>query len=445
MNIDDIKGFIPLKAQAEAAMSKQDYAAAAEYIMDFADHLIHYFRDGDKSNDSLRAAYLGMSSAALILGQVNHNKAEEYSREALEFSYKLYDEKNSPDNAIKVVTSTQVLLLNADLLSYSRDSSYYDETIDLAERLVGFLKKYFPNEEIVNHVINAYKQAYVVFDNRVKHIKMYKNLDSDRQIWPMAAANALADSAEFKYMYRKYWRRKIDEKSDAVVIALHAEILNDESLDFARQCRISEVCTTEHAEDWDGFSDELLDSYDQVCKNYGIEPIEYYGLSDSLAIPFITNQAAYAFEQNAIRCFLSLFSHQVPMIKECSLTSLCNEDDKMCELAEEAYENGNSDVGRFLLNFVKSLINVENVMIHNSGLAVSAKKIALGMSALEYGKTHRLPDAERYETASREGAENINGALLRYINGVNSKNIPNHLNRNGYDRESLNALVDGIV
>ena len=58
MNVNDIKSFVPLKAQAEAAFQQQDYLGAANYIIDFADHLTQYYEDGDTSYDSLRVAWL---------------------------------------------------------------------------------------------------------------------------------------------------------------------------------------------------------------------------------------------------------------------------------------------------------------------------------------------------------------------------------------------------
>ena len=81
----------------------------------------------------MRAAYLGTSTAALLLGQMDNDDAEHYSKEALKYAGELYDADNSPNNAIQIVVSTKVLLFNIDLYAYCTDSTYYDDAISLAE------------------------------------------------------------------------------------------------------------------------------------------------------------------------------------------------------------------------------------------------------------------------------------------------------------------------
>lgn len=448
MNIDEIKRFIPLKVKAETALKNNDYESAIDYIITFADYLTHYFKSGDDSYDALRVAYLGASSAALILAQTNQDNVGLYSRDAFEFGCKLYCKRKSLDNAILVVSSAQVLLLNVNLSGYGLDSSYYNAAIDFTEELIQTLNKSFLEDETVNYVVHAYEKARETFDKRLEHIRLYDDLSSNKEIAHVAAANALCDSAEFKYLYQTFWRKTVDLNSDVVVSTLHSMILNDESLSYAKKyCKISEVCTTEHAEDWDGFSEEFFNSYEQVCATYDIEPIDYYGLSVSDAIPFISNQMAYTFEINAIRCFLSLFSLHVPLVKDCAIASLHDDTEKICDLAEKAYERGDDAIGRFLLNLVDCFINVDSVVINNALLAAYAHKLIICMSALRDEKTCLMTktDVEQYETECQEAVTEINNTLLRYINGINSKNIPNNLNKGGYDcRYINNLLLDGL-
>lgn len=440
MNVNDIKSFVPLKAQAEAAFQQQDYLGAANYIIDFADHLTQYYEDGDTSYDSLRVAWLGTSSAALILGQVDHEDAEYYSKEALKFGRKLYEENNSPNNAVQIVTSTQFLLHNINLYNYYyNDSTYYNDAITLAEKLIGFLNKSFPNEESINNVVNAFKYARNLFEKRVEHVKLYERLGSNSQTDQIAATNALSDSTEFEYLYYRYWRKNINLEADDSVIALHSLILTDESLAYARECKISEMCTTEGAEEWDGLSDEFFDSYNLVCQNYGIDTIDYYEFPNSAAIPFISNHSASIFEKNVIRCFLSLFTHKVPIIKECSLIF---DADDICGLVEQAYNDNNEDIGRFLLNFVQCLINFEAVFIDNSLLAAKARKLSIESYSLQYNRSQlSREDVEEYEKDCQVIAEEIETKLNRYIDNVNFKGFPNNLMQYKYNSMSIYGLL----
>ena len=262
MHVDDIKQFIPLKVKAEVAFQNQDYIEAANLAVEFAYHLTQYYSTGDKSYDSLRAAYLGTSTAALLLGQMDNDDAEHYSKEALKYAGELYDADNSPNNAIQIVVSTKVLLFNIDLYAYCTDSTYYDDAISLAETLIGFLNKYFPNEETVNNIVDSFKSAYDLLQRRLENVReYYVQLGSDSRTDHRIAESLLADTTEFRYIYDKCWKKNINLDADDYILALHYPILDDESIDYARECNVSEMCMNKDAENWEGLSDRFFDSY----------------------------------------------------------------------------------------------------------------------------------------------------------------------------------------
>ena len=417
MDVNEVKQFIPLKVRAEVAFQNQDYISAANLVVEFAYHLTQYYKDGDASYDSLRAAYLGVSTAALILGQMDSEDAEHYSKEALEYAGKLYDIDNSPSNAIQIVVSTKVLLFNIDLFAYCSDSAYYDEAVDLADTLVGYLKKYFPDDASVDNVVETYSSACDLLKSRLADVKEYEKMGTDSRIDHKIATQALSDSTEFRYLYDKYWKNGINVADDDVIVALHYPILDDESIDSARECSVSEMCTNEDAENWVGLAEDFSGSYDYVCKTYGIEPVKYVGLPDAALIPFISNRNLSVFKRYVVNCFLSVFAARVPVVADCSLESIFDTD-KFFALAEGAVEDGLDAAGSFLYNFARCIIEIDSATSDNSLLSIRARKLLIGQRLLHSGELISKDLEKKIRKTNTEIADEISVRMSRYIDGV---------------------------
>lgn len=441
MDVNEVKQFIPLKVKAEVSFQNHDYISAANLVVEFTYHLTQYYNDGDTSYDSLRAAYLGASTAALMLGQMDSDDAEHYSKEALEYAGKLYDIDNSPNNAIQIVVSTKVLLFNIDLFSYCNDSAYYDEAVDLADTLVGYLKKYFPDDASVDNVVETYKSACNLLQSRLVDVKEYEKIGTDILIDRKIATQALADPTEFRYLYDKYWKNGINLADDDLVVALHYPILDDKSIDSARECSVSEMCTNEYAENWVGLSDDFFGSYDYLCETYGIEPVKYVGLPDAALIPFISSRNLSLYKKYVLNCFLSVFSARVPVVADCSLGSILDTDN-LCALAEGAVENGLDAVGSFLFNFGRCIIEIDSAASDNSLLSISARKLLIGQRLLHSGEPISKDLEEKIRKTNMGIADEISVRMSRYIDSVRAKGIPTHLSADDYDSDFIYNLLD---
>lgn len=442
MDVDDIKQFIPLKVKAEVAFQNQDYIEAANLAVEFAYHLTQYYSTGDKSYDSLRAAYLGTSTAALLLGQMDNDDAEHYSKEALKYAGELYDADNSPNNAIQIVVSTKVLLFNIDLYAYCTDSTYYDDAISLAKTLIGFLNKYFPNEETVNNIVDSFKSAYDLLQRRLENVReYYVQLGSDSRTDHRIAENLLADTTEFRYIYDKCWKKNINLDADDYILALHYPILDDESIDYARECSVSEMCMNKDAENWEGLSDRFFDSYEEICEVYGIASVNYCRIPDAALIPVISNHNLSTFKKYVINCFLSLFAKKVPVITDFSLADIFDTD-KVCALAERACDDGLAEIGRFLLNFAECIIEIDGIAIDNAMLYAKARKLMVGQQLLQSKEQISKDLEDRIRQDSAEIAAEIRERLSRYIDAVYAKGFSNRLTADAYTSEFIRALLE---
>lgn len=159
--------YLPLMATAESAFQQGDKALAVVKIKEFANKMSSFYSEGDSSYDALRTAFIGVSKAALILGQVDDSDAVSYAKKAIDFAYKVYNEKHIPNNGLAIVSTTATYLkivLTQDLTSLE-PMSYIDDVRSTAREFVERLKKHFPGDPEVAQVVNDYDNVDSHFGN----------------------------------------------------------------------------------------------------------------------------------------------------------------------------------------------------------------------------------------------------------------------------------------
>lgn len=153
--------YLPLMATAEAAFQQGNNAEAVVKIKEFANKMASFYSEGDSSYDALRVAFIGVSKAGLILGQVGDSDAVHYAIMAIDYAYKLYKEKKIPNNGLAIVsaTATYLKIVISQGLILIEPKSYIDNVRSNARKTIELLKKHFPEDQEVAQVVGDYDKV----------------------------------------------------------------------------------------------------------------------------------------------------------------------------------------------------------------------------------------------------------------------------------------------